>query len=609
MEINQIKAFLNPAFYDEIMKKFRYILFVCLLMSFIVQPCHAGDEQPPVQKMSHLLAELKKNPNDVQSLIDASITYIDLCDYDGAKQMAGRLETVSRNVPDSVNALFYSRLLMGRASLMAGEGQDGVNYATQALEIATRHDLIAEKAMAYELLGFGYVNLDLDLTHGLSYYPEALNNAKAAGDQKLVISILNNITEAHRWWQDFSGITFAEEALKQSRESDYKYGILNSLLNVVHFKLLCMRDNDGLPKMIDEIKSIQNKYGYVSQGEIALLDGHIAMTQGNDVLAASIFSDALDSGAPVMPTFLRLKILMYYSWVLILLHEYEKAIEVSHEALKLCTTSGFKIFSTSLISSIAYCKEQLGDYKAAYNYLKTYQWKMDSLWILKQDQMLSQVRVENEVRLNESKISRQQSQLKARQRYIIFLVSIGVILVAGLLLMIHLYRRKQRLVRAVIEREKESVVREKLMKQSLEQAKAELAEASKTPDNRPQSSTPLTEERMDDLMVRFNELMTEKRLYADNNVNIKSVADILETNRTYLSNAINHVFNKSFPQVLAEYRVRAAIEMMNDTTCSLPLKAIASEVGFSSPSVFFTTFRNVVGITPAAYRKGLEGRP
>ncbi|MDE6074101.1 MAG: AraC family transcriptional regulator, partial [Muribaculaceae bacterium] len=92
----------------------------------------------------------------------------------------------------------------------------------------------------------------------------------------------------------------------------------------------------------------------------------------------------------------------------------------------------------------------------------------------------------------------------------------------------------------------------------------------------------------------------------DTNISIKSVAEALGTNRTYLSNAINHVFNKSFPQVLAEYRVRAAIDILNDRDCDLPLKAIAAEVGFSSASVFFTTFRNIMGMTPTAYRNSLD---
>lgn len=588
------------------MNRFYQLLLVFILISFIVPVSNASEELSPVQRMPHLLAALKKNPNDIQALIDASFTYFDLCDYEGAKQMATRLATAGQHDGDSIRALFYSSLLLGRAALMTGHAHVGIDRAKQALDIANRHNMASEKAMASELLGFGYVITDLDLTKGLTYYTEALNDAKAAGNLQLAISILNNISEAYRWKQDFSGINYAEEALTQSREADYKYGILTSLLNVVHFKLEPMRDAQGYSKMIEEIKSLQNKYGYVPHGEIEFLDGHLAMKEGNYQLATSIFADALENSAPVMPTFLRLKILMYYSWALMRMEDYEKANEVNKEALAISRASGYNLFMPGLNSSIAYCNEHLGNYEEAYSYMKAYQWQMDSLWILKQQEAFNRIRVENMVRLNESKISRQQSQINTRGNYIVVLSIIGGILVSLLILLFYFYRRKGQLVRAVVQREKEAVVREKLLRQSLEQAKAELEENNIASDTAASQSSPkLTEERMSELMVKFNNLMSEKKIYTDPNVSIKSMAEALGTNRTYLSQAINHVFSKSFPQVLSEYRVRAAIEMMNDPDCSLPLKAIASEVGFSSPSVFFTTFRNIMGMTPTAYRNSI----
>ncbi len=588
------------------MNRFCQISLVLILILSFVPNSNANEELPPVQRMSHLLAELKKNPNDIQALIDASLTYFDLCDYEGAKQMASRLEAAARHDSDSVRALFYSSLLSGRADLTTGHAKAGIDKALQALDIASRHNMPYEKAQASELLGFGYVNYDLDLTTGLTYYKDALSYAKVSGRPQLAISILNNISDAYRCKQDFSGIKFAEEALAQSREIDYKYGILTSLLNVAHFKLEPMRNAHECSKMIDEIVSLQNKYGYVPHGEIEFLNGHMALTEGNNQLAASIFGDALENSAPVMPTFLRLKILMYYSWALMRMNDYEKANEVSKEALDISIASGFNLFVPSLKSSIAYCNEHLGNFKEAYHYMKSYQWQMDSLWILKQQEAFNRVRVENLVQLNESKISRQQSQINTRGNYIIVLAIIGGILISLLGLLFYFYRRKGQLVRAVVEREKESAVREKLLKQSLEQVKAELIETNIASDSPSQAYSQLTEERMSELMVRFNNLMSEKKIYTDANISIKSMAEALGTNRTYLSQAINHVFNKSFPQVLSEYRVRAAIEMMNDPSCSLPLKAIAAEVGFSSPSVFFTTFRNIMGMTPTAYRNSVS---
>ena len=127
------------------MGRFYYILLTSILMSLIALPCRASDNVSPVQRMSHLLAQLKKNPNDVQALIDASISYIDLNDYDGAKRMASRLETVSRHDSDSVRALFYSRLLTGWASLMAGQGRNGFSSDKVSSEVSPSQILFWEK--------------------------------------------------------------------------------------------------------------------------------------------------------------------------------------------------------------------------------------------------------------------------------------------------------------------------------------------------------------------------------------------------------------------------------------------------------------------------------
>lgn len=582
------------------MVKFYCILLMGLLMSIVVQPCNASEDRSPVQQMSHLLAQLKKNPNDVTTLIDASITYIDLGDYEGAKRMASRLETVSHHDSDSIRALFYSRLLSGWASLVSGQGKEGLKDVSEALKISKSHDMVAEQAMADNLMGFANVNLNIDFTRGLTYYNDALINAKQTGDYKLIISTLNNLSEAY-WYTDLSGIKYAEEALKLSREHDYNYGILISSVNLIHSRLFSMRDLDDVSRMMSEVERLQSKYGYLPQGEISLLKARRAMIKGDDNCAVAIFRESLDNAGHVMPTLLKIETYMYYSWALMKLQKYDKALSVSKEALALMRLTGYNRFSPFIMSSIAYCYEKAGNYKEAHSYLKDYQHQMDSIWLMSQVEALNQARVENEIRLNESKISRQQSQINARGRYIAVLTVIGVVLVVCLLLLFNLYRRKGQLVRAVIQREKEAVLREKLLKQSLEQARAELSDTSKTT-----TATSLTDDRIDDLMVKFNELMTEKKVYTDTNISIKSVAEALGTNRTYLSNSINRVFNKSFPQVLAEYRVRAAIDMLNDPQCDLPLKAIAAEVGFSSASVFFTTFRNIMGMTPTAYRNSLE---
>ncbi|MDE6370444.1 MAG: AraC family transcriptional regulator, partial [Duncaniella sp.] len=352
-----------------------------------------------------------------------------------------------------------------------------------------------------------------------------------------------------------------------------------------------------IPSLLWKAHGINDKYGYLHDGELALVEGGLAHAQGNYRGSIDIYDRYLnEADTENMPLMLRARMLTYKAWSLISDSKYTEAIETAREALDLIRRCGYESLSLPLISGISYCYEHLGRYKEAYNYLKNYQQRVDSMWISEQFNNLAQLRIESLVRLNESKITRQQEELKARRRHIIILMCIGIVLLSVIILLWRLYRQKEGLIKSIVAREKESLVREKLLRQAVEQAKAEAAVAND------KASASIDEEKAENLMVRFNELMSEKRLYTDSSLSIKSVAELMETNRTYLSQAINRTFGKSFPQVLAEYRVRAAIEMMSSPDCNLPLKAIASEVGFSSASAFFTTFRNVVGMTPSAYR-------
>ena len=67
--------------------------------------------------------------------------------------------------------------------------------------------------------------------------------------------------------------------------------------------------------------------------------------------------------------------------------------------------------------------------------------------------------------------------------------------------------------------------------------------------------------------------MREDKIYKDNSITKDKIADLLGTNRTYLSRITN---DKS--------------------------KAISADLGFNSISTFYNLFQSAVGMTPSQYR-------
>lgn len=560
----------------------------------------ASHAEIPVKRMSKWLATLREEPDNINALIHAGQIYLDLCDYDGSRRMAERLEDIACSHPDSIMALYYGKLIHGCTNALSGHGNEAITQLSQALAVAENNSMLPEIAKANNALGFCYVNFDKDFSEGLAVFNTALKAARESGSQQLTAVVLNNLADAYLWRHDFSGIRFVEEALDISRNCSDSYGMLLSYLNIAHFKCYYQGLMDDVPDLLLKARNIQAEYGYLPDGEIELVQGRYYMSQGDYDKAVQLFNKVLEESSSQLTDLLRIKLNLYSGWACTMVDRHTDAIAAYDRALTLIKASGYDSFLLKALSGTSYCYDKLGDAVNAFDYLSRYQRRLDSLYITEQFVTLNRCRLENEALLNETKIERQTIELDARQKYIIVLSAVGALLLAVVCLMWYFYRRKERLIRSIVARERESMVRERLLRQALEQARAESESSEKTP------STAIAEEKIEDLMMQFNELMSERKAYTDSNISIKSVAEQLHTNRTYLSQAINRTFGKSFPQVLAEYRVRAAIEMISDPNCDLPLKAIASEVGFSSPSVFFTTFRNIMGMTPAAYRNGQE---
>ena len=80
------------------------------------------------------------------------------------------------------------------------------------------------------------------------------------------------------------------------------------------------------------------------------------------------------------------------------------------------------------------------------------------------------------------------------------------------------------------------------------------------------------------------------------------VAEILGTNRTYLSRIINEQSKLSFTHYVNRFRIEEAIRLLSDPNNETPLKAISTELGFNSISTFYNLFQSSVGMTPSQYR-------
>ena len=107
----------------------------------------------------------------------------------------------------------------------------------------------------------------------------------------------------------------------------------------------------------------------------------------------------------------------------------------------------------------------------------------------------------------------------------------------------------------------------------------------------------------DAMELKLRQLMEAEKLYTQETLSLSILAEQMEISTHQLSELINTRFEKSFSQLVREYRVNEAKRMLIDEPKASVL-SIGLSTGFTSQSNFYTAFRDITGMAPGNFRKG-----
>jgi AraC-like DNA-binding protein len=107
-------------------------------------------------------------------------------------------------------------------------------------------------------------------------------------------------------------------------------------------------------------------------------------------------------------------------------------------------------------------------------------------------------------------------------------------------------------------------------------------------------------------VARLQRLMQEERVYQQAGLSVRSLAEMMGMPEYRLRKLIHEQLGyRNFNAFLHDYRIQEACEMLSDPDQSRkPILTIALSVGYQSINTFNRGFREVIGITPSAYRTG-----
>lgn len=102
------------------------------------------------------------------------------------------------------------------------------------------------------------------------------------------------------------------------------------------------------------------------------------------------------------------------------------------------------------------------------------------------------------------------------------------------------------------------------------------------------------------LFSRLKRLMDEEKLFLDPDISREKVAQILSTNKQYLSEAITQYAGLTFTNYIIAFRLSYACNLLLHTSDTI--ESVASQSGFSSARTFYRLFRQKTGVSPTQFR-------
>ena len=564
------------------------ILLLAMLIAMPEYMCAAAEGS--VDTIKKYLNALEENPNDRAVLKTVAFYYMNIGDSEKTKFYARRLLDLARSTGDRDFSELYGRIALGSALL--DEDHDGCFRQFESAR-AIAEDTGNHDAMLSVNNGFGmyYLLVQNDVYTATTYYYRALEDAKAIDDNRRYGIILSNLAGAYLAMEDASGQKLAEQSHEIALKRGEPIPLYYAKYTLAHFYLLT-DSLDAAARLVDETEKLYRDGGFGDEPNLYLIRGELAEKRGdireayrNYAMAMENFSDSDPS--QVTATYIS------YARLLRKDHRTASAIKVLEYGLN-NTASEMRIHTPELLRELVYSYRDAGDMNKALDYSLSYQQYQDSVFRLSRERALHENRIRHEVYANERMIDEQRLEL-VRDRYKIAVLVICVIAVLGLLLLTYSnYRKKDRPYRAIVTQNSECIKREQLLLEQIERTRKSRETAS---------APPLPTDKAADLMAGFTSLMMERKLFCDPSITVGTVAELLGSNRTYLSKAINESTGKTFTQLVNEYRIREAVALISDLEANLPLKQICFDVGFKNLSHFSKAYKETFGVAPTEHAR------
>lgn len=535
-----------------------------------------------------------------------------------------------------------------------------LEFANQALELSEEMDYNKGKAQALNRIGTGYY-YQSNYDKAIEYYLKSLEIYKNIGGKYEIAVSINNIGNNYYYLSDYNrALEYYLTSLKKFEEINDKKGVASSSNNIgniyckinnydkaveYYLKSLRIAEEIGDKKRIaNSSNNIGDLYQYLNNYDKAK-KYHLKSLEiyedigdkygiassliniGNTYLNFTNYEKALEYYLKSLKIYREIgnKIgivssLINIGDVYIKLQNYNKASAYIEQSLKLAEDIEAKELITHTYIAFSELYSAKNNYEKSLEYYKLYSELNDSIFTEDMSKKIAEMQTKYETEKKEQEIAKlniekqlKEEKLKSHQNWLTFFIIISLIIFTFLIIVYIQKIQKIRTNKVLVQKNLEIVGSEKELFEISEKLKTIINKYEKNAVEKNDKTaikyagSSLTNEQKQDIKKLIINYMNSSKTFLDCGFSINTLAKDLDVSRSYISHVINELFNQNFSNLLNEYRIKEARQILSDPDNSkYTIETIANMVGCKSKVTFIHAFKKYVGVTPSFYINSLK---
>ena len=592
------------------MKLLRYIIICLSIAVGVYAPAHsqsgnrsgAEDEKNP--ELEQALDKLANDPYDLKTAKKAASIYIRSYNHRGVIELMLPFFGHGMKTGDPEH-IIYPASMLGQSYMELNIPDSMRYYLNVAQDYAEAENNGRYLAGIYCTLGLYAVDHEGDYPKAINYFLEGLRIAENLPDPGMYYVITANLAITYYYMGDPDGMEYAEKTYARGHEIEDKYLTYSGSIAMASFNYM-FGNHDLALKYIIEAEALLDSF-YDATG-IYMLHANILAAKGNGKEAEDYFRKALEHSEGAAAKSL-VNMYVSYGGFMTERGRYGEAIALFERGIDEARRRNIIPYRYKLYESMSATYKEMGDTKNALKYYEIFHMQSDSVFNIEKERSINELKIQYETEKAEKEIQEHKLViLREEKKFQITLLICLIVIVIFVAVLVY-YRRKNAMYRQLVKQRHEFMQKTGQIltltppRSHVNEPDADLSDLSQ---GAKYSDSPLSDERGQELFSRMERLMNEDHIYRNKDLTVEKLAEILNTNRSYISRTVNEFTGMTFNNYINSLRIDEAVKVLSDINDDIPLKALSDDLGFNTRSTFYRSFQKLIGVPPSKYREEIR---